>query len=300
MKKILIAGSKGFIGQHLSEHLIKDESYEVWGCDVINDYNAVNYFVIDASDSNFEHLFQAEIFDLCINCSGAASVPDSFQNPFRDYLLNTVNVFRLLESIRKYAPDCKFLNISSAAVYGNPEGLPISESHPVKPLSPYGWHKYQSELICREYFEFYGIQTCSVRIFSAYGVGLKKQLFWDWYQKAMLNQKVGLLGTGDESRDFIYIDDLVRAIICVIRNGTFKAEVINVANGEESFIRDAAEVFSRLLEGRFRYYFSNTVRVGDPLNWKADISRLNALGYKKQVEFEEGIKRYISWVEGAK
>ena len=112
MNKILIIGSKGFIGSHLHQYLVNKQKAEIWGCDVVNDYTAKNYFVIDAGNSNFDEIFQEQPFGFCINCSGSASVPDSLLHPTRDFNLNTVNVFKLLEAIRKYAPGCKFLNIS--------------------------------------------------------------------------------------------------------------------------------------------------------------------------------------------
>jgi len=77
--------------------------------------------------------------------------------------------YSVLEAIRKHSPSCKFISISSAAVYGNPEVLPVSESSKVKPLSPYGWHKHYTEMICGEFYTYFKIPTCSVRIFSAYG-----------------------------------------------------------------------------------------------------------------------------------
>src|SRR5688572_14773670 len=114
--KILIIGSKGFIGFSVFTYLSKKHDYQVWGCDVVVDYTATNYFLIDASNSDFEEVFQQQPFSVCINCSGAANVPNSLLHPLRDYYLNTLNVFKILESIRKHAPACRFLNISSAAV----------------------------------------------------------------------------------------------------------------------------------------------------------------------------------------
>jgi len=84
----------------------------------------------------------------------------------------------------KFNNKCKYLHISSAAVYGNPKQLPVKETDNCQPLSPYGWHKWMSELICQEYFRLYNIRSLIVRPFSVYGPGLRKQLFWDLYGKA--------------------------------------------------------------------------------------------------------------------
>ena len=179
--KIIVIGSKGFIGSHCVDYFSKE--HEVWGCDVVLDYNTSHYFSIDAVDSDFLGIFEQREYDVCINCSGAANVPFSLDKPFNDFKLNTLNVFKLLEAIRKHSPKCKFITMSSAAVYGNPEQLPIVESQMKNPVSPYGFHKSMAENICEEYSRFWNIQTCSLRIFSAYGPRLKKQLFWDLFHK---------------------------------------------------------------------------------------------------------------------
>ncbi len=293
--KIVVIGSKGFIGQHLY-HYYREEGHEVWGADVVVDYvNTESYFLIDASSSNFNSMFQQQEFDLCVNCSGAASVPESLKNPLRDYLLNTVNVFKILESIRNYQPHCAYINLSSAAVYGNPEGLPIREADLTRPMSPYGIHKLQSEQICREFFEFHKLRTCSLRIFSVYGNGLKKQLFWDLFQKALKGEPFSLYGTGMESRDYIHVYDLVRAIDLIARHSDFKSGVINVANGEEVLIRDAAATFFSNFKKPVSYSFSGDSRKGDPVNWKADIAKLRSFGYQSSVDMARGLKEYYEY-----
>ncbi len=295
--KVLIIGSEGFIGKHLHRYF-KEQGHEVWGADVMTRYaDLENYFLVDATNSDFSLVFRHTQYDLCVNCSGAASVPESLKNPLRDYYLNTVNVFKLLEAIRNEQTSCRFLNLSSAAVYGNPEKLPVSESAETLPLSPYGLHKLQSEQICREFYEFHKIPTCSLRIFSVYGPGLQKQLFWDLQKKARSGEAFSLFGTGMESRDFIYVSDLVRVIELVYKQADFKAEVINVANGEEVFIRDAVSVFFSFFKKEISYTFSGDSRKGDPVNWKADISILRSLGYQAKVDMTTGLEAYYNYTK---
>ena len=297
MNKILVVGSKGFIGQHMIRYL-KNQNRSVWGADVVVEYeDADKYFLIDATNSDFQSIFEQVDFDLCVNCSGAASVPDSISKPFRDFKLNSSNVFKLLEAIRVYRPECKFINLSSAAVYGNPDRLPIKESFTRNPLSPYGYHKSYSEQICEEFHRFFQIKTCSMRIFSAYGEGLKKQLFWDLYQKAKTNGRVHLFGSGRESRDFIYIKDLVHAIYIVAQHAKFSGDVINIANGEEIFIEDCVKTFYSFFDGPIEYEFTGKNREGDPDNWVADIQKLKALGYNRKYSLEKGLKKYYEWAE---
>jgi UDP-glucose 4-epimerase len=235
-----------------------------------------------------------------VNCAGSASVPQSFEDPFKDYELNTRIVFSILTAIKEKNPACKFINLSSAAVYGNPQLLPVSETAPVKPISPYGNHKYMSELICNQFHDFFGLQTCSLRIFSAYGVGLKKQIFWELFQKTKQGKPIKLFGSGDESRDFIYITDLVEVIEMIGSLEVFEHRVINVANGVEIKIRDLVRSFFSAFGGNITFEFTGNEKTGDPKCWQADISRIRKMGYAPKVSLEEGIRGYISWVKSLK
>jgi len=294
---ILIIGSKGFIGSHVYQYYKNAEAWQAWGCDVVSDYVDSNYFLVDATNADYDSIFRAQSFQACINCSGAASVPDSLINPLRDYYLNTKNLVNILDAIRKHQPQCKLLNLSSAAVYGNPPSLPITEASAIKPLSPYGWHKYYSELACKEYHHIFGLRTCSARIFSAYGQGLRKQLFWDWFKKASKSNRITIWGTGSESRDFIFIEDLVQALNCIVQRAQFDGEAINVANGQEIFIHEAIEVFKMQSGLNFEYAFNNEVRMGDPVNWCADVSLLKTLGYISRFTMAEGLMHYFKWLQ---
>ena len=290
---ILIIGSKGFIGSYCVSFFSKQ--HNVWECDVSVDYTTTNYIQVDATNANYKEALSKCKFDVCINCSGAASVPNSIVNPERDFNLNTVNVFRLLTAIKDTNTNCKFINLSSAAVYGNPERLPIIENQGLAPISPYGIHKKMAEAICKEFNDIYNIPTCSLRIFSAYGNNLKKQLFWDLHLKSK-EKAVNLFGTGKESRDFIHVKDVVNAINCVITNANFNGEILNVANGKEHLISNVVSSFYAFYDKDCEYKFNGNSRPGDPINWVADISKLKALGYKQTVTLDNGLRDYAVWL----
>ena len=292
--KILVIGSKGFIGSHCVDYF--SHEHEVWGCDVVLDYNTPNYISIDAVDSDFLGIFEQRKYDVCINCSGAANVPFSLEKPFNDFKLNTLNVFKLLEAIRKHVPQCKFITMSSAAVYGNPEKLPIVEDQKKNPVSPYGYHKVMAEMICEEYSKYWNIQTCCLRIFSAYGPRLKKQLFWDLYNKIKEQDDPTLWGTGKESRDFIYISDIVRIIELAISHSKFDGEVVNVANGKQITIAEVAETVRKASRTEKIIKFNGAVRKGDPINWEADISIIQKWGYRPVIDLYDGVELYFKWL----
>lgn len=294
--RILIIGSQGFIGSHVTAYLRNISGYEVHGCDVVNTA-AENYVQLDVATAGFIQLLQQIPFDVCINCSGAASVPASIHHPKHDFTLNTTNVFSILDAIRQYCPQCKFINISSAAVYGNPTQVPTPETAPCAPISPYGYHKLMAEELCKMFYHQFGMATCSVRIFSAYGPGLRKQLFWDLYKKTKSSpNKIELFGTGKESRDFIHGQDIAQALALIINKAYFTGSVYNVANGESITIRRAAIQLLIALGYTGEIFFAGEVRAGDPINWCSNIDKIKSLGYISTKTFEVGISELALWL----
>ena len=295
--RILIIGSEGFIGRHCIL-FFQSHNHQVYGCD-LQDLKAPNYsyFKISRLAPGFDDIFRVNQFDICINAAGSGSVPVSIANPYGDFEANTIDTFKILESVRLYNPSCKYVNISSAAVYGNPKQLPISETDELQPLSPYGWHKFYSELICREYSSLYNIRTCSLRPFSVYGPGLKKQIFWDIYQKIALSNDLTLFGTGLESRDFIYITDLIDCIALVVDKEVMNGEAYNAASGIEHTIEEVTTNFVRYLKPGVKVNFNGEHRQGDPNNWRADIGKLTKIGFNPQTSLEQGLKNYAQWLE---
>lgn len=295
--KILIIGSSGFIGSHCATYF-SAKSYEIWHANT-NYANKLNHFVVSKTQSNFETIFETQQFDVCINASGSAHVGFSFENPAIDYELNTLNVQKILVALHKYNPNCRFINFSSAAVYGNPQKLPISENAATQPMSPYGFHKLQSEYLLTEYHKFFGLKTCSLRVFSAYGERLQKQLFWDLYQKAKKSQNttIDIFGTGTETRDFIYIADLVKCVDLIMENAKFEGETINVASGVETTIQEAVTTFFTLLNPKINFSFSGKTKIGDPNNWCADIVLLQKMEFTSTTNIVEGLTNYVKWLK---
>ncbi len=293
--KILVIGSEGFIGKNCCSFFQKHGNL-VWRADV-KEQKEEKYFQLKAFETDFENIFKNDSFDVCINASGAAEVNFSFENPAKDFELNVWNVIKLLNALRLYNPKCKFINFSSAAVYGNPLHLPIHEKMIPKPLSPYGFHKLQSEYLLHEYHKFFNIPTCSMRVFSAYGPGLKKQLFWDLLKKINQNQTIELFGTGEESRDFIFIEDILIALDLIIKKSNFEGDIINVATGVEINIKEAVSTFYKIINPEIKFSFTGKIKLGDPNNWQADISKLKEFGFIPLYTLSEGLEKYVEWLK---
>jgi UDP-glucose 4-epimerase len=294
--KILIIGSEGFIGSHLVEYF--RHRHEVYGAGLIPEPSQpYQYFQVSAAQPDWVNIFKTQSFNICINAAGSASVPYSMQHPASDFEYNVLHTMQLLEAIRLHSPLCRYLHISSAAVYGSPKSLPIEEAHHIQPLSPYGWHKYMAENICREYTLIYNIATAMVRPFSVYGPGLRKQLFWDLYQKFKSGDKqIELWGTGNESRDFIYISDLCYSFDLIMRHSAFRGTTYNIASGTETTVKEAAALLFAELDKKIAVTFNNHVREGDPINWQADISSILKYGFSPKISFPKGIQNLGQWL----
>lgn len=298
MKRILITGASGFIGHRLMM-FFANEGFETAGWSRNKESDLFPLIPVDLNDpdeiSRQLKAFQPEII---IHCAGSADVGKSVQDPESDYHGNVTITHALLFALhRLHMEHTKFIFLSSAGVYGNPSSLPITEDMPLNPMSPYAVHKVMCEDLCRYFCQNYHMDIKIARIFSAYGEGLKKQIFWDMFHKLKSTGRLDMFGTGTESRDYIHIRDVVQALFLL---ATVKSEhtVFNVANGEEITIRKAAEYFadSAKVDSDNKIVFNHRIREGDPLNWRADITRIQALGYKKTVEMADGIQEYYSWV----
>ena len=292
---ILIIGSQGFIGSHLVKYFLS-ENNQVTGCDLVENISSdYTYHKVSVLSPDFETVFSNQNFNVCINAAGSGNVGYSLEHPISDFEANSIIVSKILDTIRKQQPNCRYIQISSAAVYGNPESLPVPEDAAIQPLSPYGYHKWMSEIICMEYTRIYNIPVAVIRPFSVYGLGLKKQIFWDICQKTRRQKDIQLFGTGKETRDFIHIGDLVKSVALIIEKSSFNGDVYNIASGKETKISEIGELFEKILNNQIKISFSGSVKKGDPGNWKADISKITELGFIPEKPLKEGLLDYINW-----
>lgn len=301
MKKMLITGVNGFIGRSAREYFKKE--YDIVGIDIAEKYSGgaadgLTYYQCNMSrePAELSMIMSSVQPDVILHCAGSANVGASVLNPMADLDGNLHSLYQLLISLASLAKKPKLIFMSSAAVYGNPTRLPIQETDAPAPISPYGLHKLMCEQLCHYYNEVHGYRTRCIRIFSAYGSGIRKQIFWDIYQKYAANGKIELFGTGDETRDYIHVSDIMYAIDCIIKYGG-EEEVFNVANGEEISVRELAHAYAEKLgESAGIVSFNRRTKEGDPKNWRADISLLEKTGYRKRVSFSDGVSDYVDWV----
>jgi UDP-glucose 4-epimerase len=299
MNSVLITGVTGFIGRYIAR-IFAESGWSVVGLGTRPAENAptqslFQYQQLVLPSDNLADLVQQLQPQVCIHCVGRASVALSVSDPAADFSASTSVTFNLLNTLRLYAPECRLIFLSSAAVYGNPEILPIRETQSLHPISPYGFHKLICEQLCTEFFKVYSLPTAIVRVFSAYGPGLRRQVIWDICHKALTHPILSLQGTGNESRDFIHGRDVAKALYTLAEQAPCEAEIYNLASGTETTIKELAELVLIHLKKTISVVFDGAIPVGNPVNWKADVSRLSQIGFMPEVPLERGISVYAQW-----
>lgn len=234
--------------------------------------------------------------ELVFHLAGGSTVGASLQAPLEDFTRTTSTTATLLEWLRNHSPRSKLIVASSAAVYGDTEGVPAEESRRPKPLSPYGYHKLMTEQLCQEYSQVFGLQTAIVRLFSAYGEGLRKQLLWDCAGKlAAPGERIELGGTGEELRDWVHVDDAVGMLSRVAAHASELAPIFNGGSGSGVRVREIVAQLAADLGRPKRIEFSGVCRRGDPSSLVADAARLQAIGHTCAVPLSVGVRRYADW-----
>jgi UDP-glucose 4-epimerase len=299
LQSVLVTGVAGFIGRYIARHF----SEQGWSVIGIGDsppenaplHNLTAHHRVRLPDPSLNNLLKQYSPNVCIHCAGRASVGLSVTDPDIDFQSNAALTFKVLNALRINVPSCRFIFLSTAAVYGNPESLPIGEIQSCNPISPYGFHKLQSEQLCLEFSKIYDLQTASVRIFSAYGPGLRRQVLWDICRQAISQPIVHLQGSGQESRDFIHALDIAKALMVVATSAPMQGEAYNIASGREVTILELTNMVFKSLDFKGGVEFDGIVPVGMPLNWQADVTKLGNLGITDFVSLERGVQVYANW-----
>lgn len=297
--KILVLGGMGFIGSHVARALVNS------GMDVfvlgMGDKSVLGHSshlrVIESVINRDSLSAFGERFDVVLNCAGSGSVGFSIAEPLTDLENNAFVTAWVLEMIRTKQPQAHLISLSSAAVYGQLASMPIHEVSATNPTSPYGFSKRISEQIAESYHRQYGIGSTQLRLFSVYGPGLRKQLLWDACRKLRAGDP-RFFGTGRETRDWIYVDDIAALIQKLVsgaaqRNSVF--DIMNVGTGIGTTIADTLDGLSKHLGIRVPIAFTGEKRAGDPEHLWAETDRARAVGWSPEVDLNEGLRRYVEW-----
>ena len=281
--RIAIVGCNGFLGRtfaryaHASGHALLGIARSAQPSS-----DLFSHFVsADAARSDLAPALQQFAPDLVLHAAGTASVGASMAAPLDDLRGALLTWANTLDAVRRAKLGCAVIFPSSAAVYGEPAMLPVTEDAPLAPVSPYGFHKAACELVAREYAQVYGLRIGVARLFSLYGPLQRRLLLWELYaQAAGPADEVALDGTGDESRDYLHADDACAALLALA--GTLGERgalaITNVASGEETRTSDLARLVIEQVAPHKRLVLRGNGRPGDPARWRAAVGKLSALG----------------------
>ena len=298
-RSILVTGGRGFLGRAVAR-AFKRGGYRVvgighgnWGPGEALEHGFDSWHSSDVSLSTLSAL--TERFELVAHCAANSSVDFSLRHPLEAFQMTVQSTAELLEYLRGSGADPLVIYPSSAAVYGAAEDRPLRESDLPNPVSPYGSHKQMTEELLACYSRHCGVRAAVVRFFSIYGPGLTKQLLWDAAIKlSSAEEKVVFWGTGEETRDWIHIDDAA-ALLFSLSEIEAPFSIVNGGAGERITVRTMLEMLREALGIDVEIGFNGVVKPGDPRFYHADVSKARQLGLGPSVTLADGLHRYAQW-----
>lgn len=294
---VLVSGGAGFIGSHLIDALrefdCKISVIETPSPSLEALQKRHSLASLDSFDS-----VQLDQFDFIFHLAGSAYVPFSVENPYKDFQLNVEDTMRLLEQLKSAANRPKIIFPSSAAVYGNPATMPIRESDPTVPVSPYGVSKLAAERYISVYCRLYGLRAVSLRLFSVYGPCQKKQVVYDLFAKLREQSgKIELHGDGSQTRDFIHVKDVVNAMVLSAVSPIEDGRAYNIASGNSIRIDELANSICKSLSLNPEITYLGHNRPGDVEKWYVDVSKAESeIGFKSSISLDQGIESVKDWL----
>jgi UDP-glucuronate 4-epimerase len=307
--KALVTGVAGFVGSNLARTLLQD-GYDVVGIDSITDYYDVSIKRANLArlpknlDFREEDLTTADLdglledVDVVFHQAGQPGVRKSWGSDFGVYIdANVLATQKLLEAAKHSDRLQRFVYASSSSVYGNAEVFPTTEEMRPQPLSPYGVTKLAAEHLCSLYAANFGVPTVSLRYFTVYGPGQRPDMaFTRFTRAAVLNEKITIFGTGEQIRDFTFVDDVVKAnVLAGTTPDVVPGSVFNVAGGSNTTVNEVLDLISQMAGTRLDVDYTAAV-AGDVWRTGGSTTAIDReLGWKAEISLTEGLSRHLEW-----
>jgi UDP-glucuronate 4-epimerase len=314
---IIITGTAGFIGFHLSQKLLKN-GHQVVGIDNINDYYDINLkrarLDILEQDPNFT-FYKADIShpnDIAqifrkhsnathvIHLAAQAGVRYSLENPFAYVESNLTGQLAIFEAIKELKNFSHLIYASSSSVYGNNKKVPFSVSDNTdEPVSLYAATKKSGEVIAAYYANALKIPSIGLRFFTVYGTYGRPDMAYFSFTKNILESKpIKLFNSGNLKRDFTYVDDITDGIIACMKNKPEAHKIYNLGNNRVIELKYFVETLENLL-GKKAIIQNEPMQIGDVYQTFADIDESSkTLGFQPKISIEQGLAKFVEWYKG--
>ncbi|MFX0123720.1 MAG: GDP-mannose 4,6-dehydratase [Candidatus Hodarchaeota archaeon] len=308
-KSILITGAAGFIGSHLCEKLV--DSNKILALD-----NFQDFYARKMKEQNLQNLLPHRNFhfrevdirdakplgqmtkniDLIFHEAAQPGLRYSLKNPRVVHDINVNGTLNVLEAARINEVE-KIIFASSSSVYGVPKYLPLDETHPTSPYSPYAASKLAAEHYCTAYHTSYGLNVVSLRYFSVYGPRQRPDLVIRAVtERLMNNQSPIIFGDGSYTRDFTFIDDIVNGTILAAETDSVGGKIFNLGFGQRTSILEIVQKLQDLLKKQHLSPIYKPAYPGDFPHTQAEISKAKQiLGYRPTTSLKQGLKQFLEW-----
>jgi UDP-glucose 4-epimerase len=305
---VVVTGAAGFIGSNLVDELLS-RGHQVIGIDNFDTGQRENLFgalqgkrfrliEADISSTDFGSDIKDKV-DLIVHLAAISSVKRSLEDPILVNKTNVAGTLNVLEMARRLDAT-RVVFSSSAAVYGNPETMPVPEVAPCSPLSPYAASKLSGELYVRSYGSSYGIENSILRYFNVFG---PRQAYSEYsgvisifINQALRNKTLTIEGSGENTRSFIYIEDIMKATLLACEKKDADGAILNLSGTETISIANLADLIKKNVKGTRSDITHVTPRPGDVKHSIGNIERAEKLlGFRPSVNLEEGLQKTIEW-----
>ncbi len=304
--RVLVTGGAGFIGSHTVD-LLLSEGHEVT---VLDDFSSGRPEHLRSHEGKPSfRLVRGDVRDRAaveealegaeavVHEAALVSVPLSFERPELVREVNVGGTLNLLEACARRGVR-RFVYASSASVYGEPSRLPVGEDHPPSPLSPYAESKLKAEWECLRFFRERGLETVCLRYFNVYGPRQAGGEYAGVIVRFLERLRKGLPplihGGGDQTRDFVYVEDVARANLLALSSPGAPGQVLNIGTGRETSILELCYLLLRLAGKQGIKPVHGPPRKGDIKRSAADVRRAGEiLGFEARVTLEEGLGRML-------
>ncbi|MBF4629720.1 NAD-dependent epimerase/dehydratase family protein [Clavibacter michiganensis subsp. phaseoli] len=308
--KILVTGAAGFVGSSLVERALRD-GHSVVGIDALTDYYDValketnlqriaspDFTLVREDINNVDLSALFDGVDVVFHQAGQPGVRKSWGKDFATYTTqNILATQKLLEQAKKSPELKRFVYASSSSIYGNAASYPTLETDRPEPISPYGVSKLAAEHLCTLYGKNFGVPTTSLRYFTVFGPRQRPDMAFTRFLQAALNgTEITVFGTGEQIRDFTYIQDVVDANFLAANSETAAGSIYNVAGGSNVSVNEVLDTIRRISGAALNVRRIDPVP-GDVWRTGGSSERIRGeLGWKPKYSVEEGLRAQYEWV----